>query len=72
MFKSTRRTCNVQPFSSDVGVAKDIPIVDGALACGYPCVGEVCVLVVRNALYVPSMDQPDSTFHDESWRCCCK
>ena len=32
VFESTGRTCNVQPFSSDLGIATDVPIIDGALA----------------------------------------
>ena len=46
----------VQTFSSDLGVAKDVPIVDGALAHDCLHSGIVCVLVVRNALRIPSMD----------------
>ena len=56
VFESTGRTCNVQPFSTDLGIAKDVPIVDGALAYDCPYSGIVYVLVVRNALHVPSMD----------------
>ena len=55
VFESTGKTCNVQPFSTELGIARDVPIVDGALAydCSYS--GIVYVLVVRNALHVPSM-----------------
>ena len=56
VFESTRRTCNIQPFSSDLGMAKNVPIVDGALVYDCPYSSEVFVLVVRNVLYVPSMD----------------
>jgi len=56
VFESTGRTCNVQPFSTDLGIARDVPIVDGALAYDCPYSGIVYVLVVRNALHVPSMD----------------
>ena len=56
MFESTGRTCDVQPFSSELGIAKDVPIVDGALAYDCPYSGIVYVLVVRNSLHVPSMD----------------
>ena len=55
MFESTGITFNVQPFSSDLGVAKDFPIFDGALECYCPYTGEV-YLVIKNALHVPSMD----------------
>ena len=43
-------------FSSDLGIAKDVPFVDGALAYGCPFKGFFCVLVVKNALHVPSME----------------
>ena len=36
-------------------MSKDAPIADGALACDCPFTGEACVLVIINALYVPSM-----------------
>ena len=35
VFESTGRTCNVQPFISDLGATQDVPIVDGVLA--YDC-----------------------------------
>ena len=57
---STGRTFNVQPFSSDLGVAKDVPIVDGALAHDFPYSGIVYILVVRNALHVTLMDHEPS------------
>ena len=56
VFESTGRTCNVQPFSTDLGIVKDVPIVDGALAYDCPYSGIVYILLVRNALHVPSMD----------------
>ena len=37
-------------------MAKDVPISDGALAYDCPYAGEVCVLLLRNELHVPSMD----------------
>ena len=52
-FDSTGRTCNVQPLTSDLGIEKNIPIVDGALAYDCPYSGKSYVLVIRNALYVP-------------------
>ena len=56
VFESTGRTYNVQPFTSDLGVAKNVPVVDGSLAYDCPYTGEVYVLVLRNALHVTSMD----------------
>ena len=35
----------------------NVPIIDGALAFDCPCSGEVHVLVLRNVIHVPSMDQ---------------
>ena len=56
MFESTGRNFNVQPFISNLGMAKDVPVVDGSLAYDCPCTGEVCILFVMNALHVPSME----------------
>ena len=56
VFESTGKTCNVQPFSSDLGMATNVPIVDGALAYDCPYTGQVYILLVRNALHIPSMD----------------
>ena len=56
LFKSIGRTCNVRPFSIDLGMAKGFPIADGALACDCPFTGEVCILVVRISLRVPYVD----------------
>ena len=50
------RTFNVQPFSIDLGMARNVPIADGGLACDCPFIGKVNVLVLRNALHVPSVD----------------
>ena len=46
VFESTGRTCNVQPFSTDLGTATNISIVDGAIA--YDCPYS---LSKRNILY---------------------
>ena len=39
VFESSGRTHNTQPFSSGLGMEKDIPIVDRSLACDCPCTG---------------------------------
>ena len=36
VFESTGRTCEVQLFSSDLGIANDVPIVDVDLAYDFP------------------------------------
>ena len=33
VFETTGRTCNVQPFISELGMAKKSHVVDGALVC---------------------------------------
>lgn len=55
IFESTGKTCNVKPFSEEIGVAEDVPIVDGAIAYDDPISGKTYILLVRNALYIQSM-----------------
>ena len=52
---STGRTFNVQSFSSNLGIASNLPIVDGALACHCSYSDEVYILVIRKVLHVPLM-----------------
>ena len=56
IFESTGKTCNVSPFMDGLGVAKDVPIVDGAVAYDCPYTRETYILIVRNALHIPSME----------------
>ena len=53
VFESTGRTLNVQPFSSDLGIEKDVSIVNRSLAYDCPYTFEFYVLVVRNDLHIP-------------------
>ena len=55
MFESTGKTCNVQLFCSDLGMATNVPIIDGALTYDCPYTGQVYILLVQNALHIPSM-----------------
>ena len=55
VLESTGRTSNIQPFRSDLGLARNVLIVDSALTHDCPWAGEVHVLVIRNSLRVPSM-----------------
>ena len=48
VFEPTGRTDNAQPFSSDLGMESNFPIVDRSLARDYPHIDEVFVLVLRN------------------------
>ena len=55
VFEGTGRSCTVRPFSSDLGIAENVPIVDAALAYDCPHSGATTILLVRNALHIPSM-----------------
>ena len=55
IFEKTGRTCNVKPFSSDLGIAQNVPIVDGAVAYECSFSRQTYILIFRNALYIPSM-----------------
>ena len=49
------RSCDVSPFTPDYKPLK-VPMVDAAVKYDSPHDGTVCILVIRNALYVPSME----------------
>ena len=53
IFESTGRTCNVKPFDASLGLATNVPIVDGALAYDCPVTNMTYILIVRNALHLP-------------------
>ena len=46
----------VKPFSDDCGTLERIPIVDAAIGYDCPTTSKTYILIVRNALYVKSMD----------------
>ena len=50
------QTCDVEPFDRSLGVAKSIPVVDAALAYDCPVTHESYLLIIRNALYVETME----------------
>ena len=56
IFESTGRTCNVEPFSPELGIAQNIPIVDAAIAYDCELTNETYILIIRNALHIPSMN----------------
>ena len=56
IFESTGRTCNVEPFSPDLGIAQDIPIVDAAIAYDCESTNDTYILIVRNAVHIPLMN----------------
>ena len=56
IFESTGKTCNVEPFSSDLGIASNIPVVDAAIAYDCPSTYETYILIIRNALHMVKMN----------------
>lgn len=56
IFEHTGRTCNVDPFDPSMGSQPNIPLVDGAVAYECPYTSRIYILIIRNALYMPSLD----------------
>lgn len=56
IFESTGKTCNVKPYDPALGLATNVPIVDGALAYDCPITHESYILIIRNALHVTTME----------------
>ena len=56
IINDTGRTVEVSPFTPDYSSLQNVPVVDAAI--GYDCeyTGESYLLVVMNAISVPSMD----------------
>ena len=50
IFEKTVSTCNVQSFYTELGIAADIPVVDGAIAFDCPYMKTTYVLILGNAL----------------------
>ena len=50
------RNCDVQPFDPSIGTAKQVPIVDAAIAYDCPHTHKTYLLLTRNALYVPTLE----------------
>ena len=55
VFDKTGRTCNVQTFSTELIIADDAPIVDGSTAYDCPYTKTTHMLILRNALHMPTM-----------------
>ena len=56
VFEKTGRSCNVQPFYTYLGIAADVPIVDGEISYDCPCTKTTYMLIVRNDLHMSTMD----------------
>ncbi len=55
-FEWSGKSCNVQPFDKNLGVAKDVPIIDAAIAYDCPYRFETYILLIRNGLYIPNLE----------------
>ena len=53
--QSTNCTCNVHPFDPSLGTSSKIPIVDGAVVYKCPYTGDIYILIVKNALHIPHL-----------------
>ena len=54
--RKTGRTVSVRGFSDELGQPISVPVVDGVITYECEYTGKVILLVVRNALHLPSMD----------------
>ena len=52
----TGETMDVCPFTTEYKSFNKVPLVDAALMCKFEYTNKECLIIVRNALYVPSMD----------------
>ena len=50
------RTCDVAPYDPSIGTVSKVPVVDAAIMYDCPYSSKPYLLIVRNALYVPTMD----------------
>lgn len=55
VFEWSDLTCSVKPFSETLGKVTHVPIVDAAIAYECPYTYEVYILMIRNALYIPTL-----------------
>jgi hypothetical protein len=56
VFEWSGRSCSVHPFSDALGTVKNVPIVDAAIAYECPYRLETYILLIRNALYLPTLE----------------
>ena len=56
IISKTGKTTQVNPFSPDYEALKNVPIVDAALEYECPYSDQTYILVIRNCLHVPSME----------------
>ena len=56
IIKKTDRRVSVRGFADEIGRPISVPVVDGVLAYDCEFTGETRLLIIRNALHVPSMN----------------
>lgn len=56
IIRRTGRSVDVQAFADDDPSMKSVPIVDAVVAHDCPCTHTTTLLIITNALYVPSME----------------
>ena len=56
IIKKTDRRVSVRGFADEIGRPISVPVVDGVLAYDCEFTGETVLLIIRNALHVPSMN----------------
>ena len=57
IINTTGKTCTVNAFSPSDGKVNDVPIVDAVIAYDCPIKGKAHLLLMRNALYIPEVEQ---------------
>ena len=50
------KTCDVEPFDPSIGIAQKVPVVDAAISYDCPYLHQTFILIIRNALYIPSLE----------------
>ena len=55
VFEWSGKSCSVHPFTSTLGTAQNVPIVDAALTYDCPYIHKTYVLLLRNVLYMPDL-----------------
>ena len=56
VLSDSKKTADVSAFADEVGDLSSVPIVDAAIAYDCPRTMETFLLIMRNALYVKSME----------------
>ena len=54
-FESTGWPCDVQPFAKELGIASNVPIMDGGIAYNCHILRKTFILMARNALHIPTI-----------------